>query len=48
MSSHTQLIENFYNSFARRDYAGMVACYDTAIDFADPVFALQGKRVGAM
>lgn len=48
MNSNSQLIENFYSSFARRDYAGMIACYAPGIDFADEVFALQGKRVGAM
>lgn len=42
------LIEKFYTSFARRDHAGMIACYDPAIDFADEVFTLQGKRAGAM
>lgn len=45
---NSQLIENFYNAFARRDHAGMVACYAPDIDFADEVFTLQGKRVGAM
>lgn len=45
---NSHLIENFYNAFARRDYAGMLACYASDIDFADEVFELQGKRVGAM
>lgn len=45
---NTQLIDRFYNSFARRDYAGMIACYTPEITFADEVFSLQGKRVGAM
>lgn len=48
MSPNSRLIENFYNSFARRDYRGMIACYAPDIDFADEVFTLQGKRVGAM
>lgn len=48
MNPNSQLIEQFYASFARRDYAGMLACYDYAIDFADPIFAVQGKRAHAM
>lgn len=48
MPSNSQLIENFYTAFARRDYAGMIACYAPDINFADEVFTLHGKRVGAM
>lgn len=48
MTSNSQLIKNFYNAFAKRDYRGMQACYDPAIDFADPVFTVQGKRAFAM
>lgn len=48
MISNSQLIENFYNAFARRDYQGMIDCYAPDIDFADPVFTVQGKRAKAM
>ncbi len=48
MHPHAQLIEQFYTCFSQRDYAGMQACYASAIDFADPVFTLRGKRAGAM
>ncbi len=48
MHPNAQLIENFYNAFAQRDYRGMQNCYDPAIDFADPVFAVRGKRAFAM
>lgn len=48
MASNAQLIEQFYRSFASHDYAGMQSCYDAAIDFADPVFTVQGKRAFAM
>ena len=42
-------MEQFYTSFGKHDYAGMIACYDPQIDFADPVFTgLKGKQVGAM
>lgn len=48
MHPNAKLIEQFYTSFSRRDHAGMQACYAPAIEFTDAVFALQGKRVGAM
>jgi len=48
MHPNAQLVENFYNGLAQRDYAKMIACYAPDIDFADEVFTLQGKRVGAM
>jgi ketosteroid isomerase-like protein len=44
-----QLIEKFYTSFQKKDYAGMIACYHPQIEFSDPVFAsLRGKQAGAM
>lgn len=49
MHPNAELIERFYTSFQRRDAEGMVACYDPAIVFSDPVFqTLGGGRAGAM
>ena len=48
MHPHAQLIEKFYDSFQRKDAAGMAACYDPAVTFADPVFTLRGKQANAM
>lgn len=46
---HAQLIEQFYSSFQRKDYAGMIACYHPQVQFSDPVFTdLRGKQAGAM
>jgi ketosteroid isomerase-like protein len=42
------LIEQFYTSFARRDYAGMIACYSPQVEFSDPIFQLKGKAAWAM
>jgi ketosteroid isomerase-like protein len=43
------LIEQFYRSFQQGDAAGMIACYDPAIQFSDPVFVgLRGPEAGAM
>lgn len=48
MHPNAQVIEKFYASFARRDYQGMLACYDPNVEFADEVFTVQGKRAHAM
>lgn len=48
MHPNANLIDKFYSSFARLDYATMISCYYPAAEFADPVFTVQGKRVGAM
>ncbi|HEX3124886.1 MAG TPA: nuclear transport factor 2 family protein, partial [Rhodanobacteraceae bacterium] len=42
------LIERFYRAFQQRDGAAMAACYHTNARFRDPVFDLEGARVGAM
>lgn len=42
------LIERFYRAFQQRDAATMAACYHPAATFRDPVFELEGARVGAM
>ena len=46
---YAELIETFYQAFARRDAAAMVACYAPNVVFQDPAFGrLQGARAGAM
>ncbi|MGH7701838.1 MAG: nuclear transport factor 2 family protein [Gemmatimonadales bacterium] len=46
--SNVHLVESFYTAFQRRDAAAMGACYAPTISFRDPVFVLEGWRVGAM
>jgi hypothetical protein len=48
MHLNEQLIETFYTAFAAKDYAAMQTCYGPAPTFADEVFSLKGKEVGAM
>ena len=48
MHPNEQLINAFYTAFAAKDYAAMQACYGPAPTFADEVFDLKGKEVGAM
>lgn len=49
MESNERVIARFYEAFAKRDAAGMIACYDPAVQFSDPVFPdLRGERAGAM
>jgi ketosteroid isomerase-like protein len=38
MHPNAALIQRFYAAFARRDSAGMNACYASDIEFQDPVF----------
>jgi uncharacterized protein len=45
---HTQLINGFYAAFQRRDAATMAGCYAPDATFQDPVFRLEGWRIGAM
>lgn len=45
---HAQLIERFYAAFARRDWAGMAACYHPEVHFSDEVFDLHGADAGMM
>jgi ketosteroid isomerase-like protein len=42
------LLETYYACFARKDHRGMAACFHPAVNFRDPIFKLQGKRVAAM
>ncbi len=49
MHPHAALIRAFYDSLARRDAAGMAACYHPDVVFSDPAFKnLQGDRARAM
>lgn len=49
MEANKQLIEQFYQSFAKGDYKGMVECYHDDIVFEDPAFGvLKGRKVKAM
>lgn len=49
MHPNAALIHEFYASFARRDAAGMAACYSDDVAFSDPVFVdLQGDAAKAM
>ena len=44
-----QLIRHFYESFQRKDYRGMAACYHPGATFTDEVFNLKnGKEAAAM
>lgn len=48
MHPHAQLIERFYAAFARRDWAGMAACYHPQVHFSDEAFDLHGADAGMM
>jgi len=48
LTSNAQLIESFYQAFARRDARAMSACYAPNATFSDPVFTVQGSEIGAM
>jgi len=49
MHPHAALIEQFYQGFQQHNAEAMVACYDPAIEFSDPVFQeLHGERAKAM
>jgi ketosteroid isomerase-like protein len=44
-----ELIERFYDAFARHDGDAMAACYGPEAHFSDPVFTdLRGEQPGAM
>lgn len=48
-SRMTEIVEKFYQAFARRDWQGMVACYHDDVVFSDPVFPnLRGREAKAM
>lgn len=47
--TNTDLINKFYESFAKGDAEGMLACYDDNIVFEDPAFGLlKGNEAKAM
>lgn len=46
--SNRALIERFYTALQRRDGAAMAACYRADAKFRDPVFELEGERIGKM
>jgi len=48
MHPHAALIERFYASFAKRDWAGMAACYHRDVHFSDEAFDLHGADAGMM
>jgi ketosteroid isomerase-like protein len=48
MTGQSELIERFYRAFQQRDAATMAACYAPQATFRDPVFILEGARIGAM
>ena len=49
MNNNEELIQTFYDAFARLDYATMQNCYTADPVFNDPVFGvLQGREVGCM
>ena len=48
MHPNAQLIERFYAAFARRDWAGMAACYHPEVHFSDEAFDLHGADAGLM
>lgn len=47
-SANRETIERFYRAFQQRDGEAMAACYHANATFRDPVFELQGARIGAM
>ena len=49
MHTHATLLHSFYDAFARRDADTMCGCYNSRVEFSDPVFpGLRGPRAGAM
>ncbi len=49
MHRNAELITRFYSAFAKRDAAGMNACYHRDVHFTDPVFGdLRGSDACAM
>lgn len=49
MTANTQLIEQFYTAFQKKDYKAMQDCYADKATFSDPVFQnLNAEQVRAM
>lgn len=47
-AANLSLLERYFAAFAARDGAGMADCYHPAARFHDPVFDLEGERIGTM
>lgn len=47
-TTNAEVITRFFAAFAKRDWAGMIACYHPEISFRDEVFSINGKRAMAM
>jgi ketosteroid isomerase-like protein len=48
-TAQSELIERFYDAFARRDGSAMAGCYTPDVRFEDPAFGeLRGDAAGAM
>ncbi len=49
MHANAELLQTFYDAFARKDGAAMRACYAEDATFSDPVFpGLTGSEIGDM
>ena len=46
--ANQELLERFFNAFARRDWLTMTACYHPLGRFKDPVFDLEGAHISGM
>jgi ketosteroid isomerase-like protein len=47
-TANAEVIARFFAAFAKRDWAGMIACYHPEVKFRDEVFSIKGKRAMAM
>ena len=47
-AANLSILEGYFAAFAARDGASMADCYHPAARFHDPVFDLDGERIGAM
>ncbi|MFO0589442.1 MAG: nuclear transport factor 2 family protein [Polyangiaceae bacterium] len=48
-ADNAQVVQGFYDAFARRDFQGMACAYDKDVEFTDSMFGtLHGKRAFAM
>ena len=47
-TANAAVITRFFDSFAKRDWAGMIACYHPEVKFRDEIFSINGKRAMAM
>lgn len=47
-TAHAAVLTRFFAAFAKRDWAGMQACYHPEIKFRDAIFSIKGGRAKAM